>query len=75
MWFEPSVRAATVCDLVGNSLVMHLPGARQMLRSAITEIYTRIPDITLTGEPDYQINNFIHGIHDLPVKWTPPSKR
>ena len=48
--------------------------ARQMLRSAITEIYTRIPDITLTGEPDYQINNFIHGIHDLPVKWTPPSK-
>jgi hypothetical protein len=46
-----------------------------MLRAAITEIYTRIPDIELTGEPDYQINNFIHGIHDLPVKWTPPSSR
>ena len=49
--------------------------ARQMLRSAITEIYTRIPDITLTAEPDYQINNFIHGIHDLPVKWTPPTTK
>lgn len=47
---------------------------RQMLRSALTEIYTRIPDIELTGEPDFQINNFIRGVHALPVRWTPPAK-
>lgn len=54
---------------LGNSL------ARQMLRSVLTEIYTRIPDITLTGEPDFQVNNFIHGVHALPVRWTPPTPR
>lgn len=54
---------------LGNAL------GRQMLRSVLTEIYTRIPDITLTGEPDFQINNFIHGVHALPVKWTPPTSR
>lgn len=54
---------------LGNAL------GRQMLRSVLTEIYTRIPDITMSGEPDYQINNFIHGVHALPVTWTPPSSR
>ena len=48
---------------------------RQMLRSVLTELYTRIPDITLTAEPDFQVNNFIHGVHSLPVRWTPPSNR
>ncbi len=47
--------------------------ARQMLRSVLTELYTRIPDITVTGEPDFQVNNFIHGVHALPVRWTPPT--
>jgi cytochrome P450 len=45
--------------------------ARQMLRSVLTELYTRVPDITVTGEPDFQVNNFIHGVHALPVRWTP----
>ena len=54
---------------LGNAL------GRQMLRSALTEIYSRIPDITLTGEPDFQINNFIRGVHSLPVRWTPPAKK
>jgi cytochrome P450 len=54
---------------LGNAL------GRQMLRSALTEIYSRIPDITLTGEPDFQINNFIRGVHRLPVRWTPPTKK
>lgn len=53
---------------LGNSL------ARQMLSSVLTEIYTRIPDITLSGEPDFQINNFIHGVHAMPVRWTPPTR-
>jgi cytochrome P450 len=50
---------------LGNAL------ARQMLRSVLTEIYTRIPDITLNGKPDFQINNFIHGVHAMPARWTP----
>jgi cytochrome P450 len=53
---------------VGNAL------ARQMLSAVVTELYTRIPDITLAGEPDYQLNNFVHGVHSLPVRWTPPTK-
>ena len=54
---------------VGNAL------ARQMLSAVLTELYTRIPDITLTGEPDFQLNNFVHGVHSLPVRWTPPTNR
>jgi cytochrome P450 len=53
---------------LGNAL------ARQMLSAVFTELYTRIPDITLAGEPDFQINNFIHGVHSMPVRWTPPTK-
>lgn len=48
--------------------------ARQMMRSVLTEIYTRIPDITVVGEPDFQVNNFIHGVHALPVRWTPTTR-
>lgn len=54
---------------LGNTL------ARQMLSAVFTEIYTRIPDITLAGEPQFQINNFIHGVHSLPTRWTPPTRR
>lgn len=53
---------------LGNTL------GRSMLRAALLEIYTRIPDITVSGEPDFQLNNFIHGVHSLPCTWTPPSK-
>jgi cytochrome P450 len=53
---------------LGNAL------GRSMLRAALVEIYTRIPDIHVSGEPDYQLNNFVHGVHSLPCTWTPPSK-
>ncbi|KAA1249925.1 cytochrome P450 [Mycobacterium simiae] len=53
---------------LGNTL------ARQMLSAVLTELYTRIPDITLAGEPEFQINNFIHGVHSLPARWTPPTR-
>jgi cytochrome P450 len=46
-----------------------------MLSAVFTELYTRIPDITLAGEPEFQINNFIHGVHAMPVRWTPPTNR
>jgi cytochrome P450 len=52
---------------LGNAL------GRSMLRAALMEIYTRIPDIRVSGEPDFQLNNFIHGVHSLPCTWTPPS--
>ena len=44
---------------------------RQMLKSSLIEIYTRIPDIELAGAPQFQQNNFIHGVSRLPVRWTP----
>lgn len=47
--------------------------ARTMLRSLLTEVYTRIPDITAT-EPNFQVANFINGINALPATWTPEGK-
>ena len=47
--------------------------ARTMLRSLLTEVYTRIPDIS-APEPDFQIVNFINGINSLPATWTPEKK-
>jgi cytochrome P450 len=46
---------------------------RQMVKSALRELYTRMPDLTLDGEPSFQINNFMHGVHAMPVRWTPSS--
>lgn len=44
--------------------------ARTMLRTLLTEVYTRIPDIS-APEPEFQIANFINGINRLPATWTP----
>jgi hypothetical protein len=44
-----------------------------MLRSLLTEVYTRIPDIAAT-EPKFQVANFINGINSLPATWTPERK-
>ncbi|WP_260860644.1 hypothetical protein [Mycobacterium tilburgii] len=41
-----------------------------MLKSLLTEVYTRIPDID-TPEPDFLVANFINGIKRLPATWTP----
>ncbi|MGH2579077.1 MAG: cytochrome P450, partial [Actinomycetota bacterium] len=40
---------------------------RLMVVAGLREIYTRIPDIRLAGEPEIQVNNFMHGVHALPV--------
>jgi cytochrome P450 len=45
---------------------------RLMLQAGLREIYTRIPDVALTAEPEIQINHFMHGVHAMPVRWTPP---
>jgi len=34
--------------------------------------YTRLPDIHLTAPQEIQVNNFMHGVHAMPVAWTPP---
>ena len=47
--------------------------ARTMLRSLLTEVYTRIPDIS-APKPEFQIVNFINGINSLPATWTPEGK-
>lgn len=44
--------------------------ARYMLRSVLTEVYTRIPDIH-APTPEYLVANFINGIKRLPATWTP----
>ena len=45
---------------------------RSMIAAGLREIYTRMPDITLAGAPEIQINHFMHGVHAMPVRWTPP---
>jgi len=45
--------------------------ARMELRLILTELITRIPDLTLAGEPERLVSNFIGGIKHLPVTWTP----
>jgi cytochrome P450 len=46
---------------------------RQMLRAGLTEVYRRCPDLALVGDPVVQQNNFMNGIHALPVRWRPVS--
>ena len=43
---------------------------RLMLKHGMHELFTRMPDIT-AGEPQLQVNNFIHGVQSLPATWTP----
>jgi cytochrome P450 len=43
---------------------------RQVIKSALREIYTRMPDITF-GEPDMLLSNFMNGVKSLDASWTP----
>lgn len=45
--------------------------ARMELRLMFNEIVTRLPDITMAGEPQYLRSNFIGGVKHLPVSYTP----
>ena len=42
-----------------------------MIGYTLNEVYSRMPDVA-TGKPTYQINNFIHGVHQMPATWTVP---
>ena len=34
-------------------------------------ILHRLPDLEITGEPDWLMSNFIHGIKHMPCAFTP----
>ena len=44
-----------------------------MLKALLTEVYTRIPDIS-APEPNYALANFINGVNSLPAAWTPEKR-
>jgi len=43
--------------------------ARREISVAFNEIRNRLPNMTITGEPDYLQSNFINGIKHLPCSW------
>ena len=43
--------------------------ARREIAVAFDEIRRRLPDLRVTGEPDYLQSNFINGIRRLPCAW------
>ena len=47
--------------------------ARGQLQTIFRELFTRLPDIHMVGEPDYLRSNFINGIKHLNVEFTPAS--
>lgn len=45
--------------------------ARREIRIIFDEIFKRMPDIDVCGEPRYLKSMFINGVKELPVRWTP----
>jgi methyl-branched lipid omega-hydroxylase len=43
--------------------------ARREIRIMFEELFRRMPDIAVSGEPDYLQSNFIHGIKRMPCTW------
>jgi cytochrome P450 len=45
--------------------------ARREMRVILREIFTRLPDLEITGPPEMLRSNFIHGIKRMPCAFTP----
>jgi cytochrome P450 len=45
--------------------------ARREMRVIFREIFTRLPDLEITGPPEMLRSNFIHGIKRMPCAFTP----
>jgi cytochrome P450 len=45
--------------------------ARREIRVMFEELLRRVPDIEVSGEPEYLQSNFIHGIKRMPVSFSP----
>jgi cytochrome P450 len=44
--------------------------ARREIKVMFEELFRRLPDIEISGEPDMLQSSFIHGIKRMPCKWT-----
>jgi cytochrome P450 len=49
--------------------------ARREIRVMFRELFTRLPDLEITGPPDRLLSNFVHGIKRMPCAFTPGGKR
>jgi cytochrome P450 len=47
--------------------------ARREITVMFHEMFRRLPDLEVAGEPDQLVSNFINGIKRLPVRFTPSS--
>lgn len=56
---------------IGEHFCLGASFARAQLRSIFTELITRVPDMELAGPIRYLRSNFIHGIKEMPVRYTP----
>jgi cytochrome P450 len=45
--------------------------ARREIKTMFREIFTRLPDLEVTGPPERLESNFIHGIKHMPCRFTP----
>jgi cytochrome P450 len=45
--------------------------ARREMTAMFRELFTRLPDIEITGPPDMLQSQFIHGIKRMPCAFTP----
>ena len=45
--------------------------ARREIRVMFRQIFERLPDLEITGEPDRLASNFVHGIKRMPCRFTP----
>jgi len=56
---------------VGPHFCLGANFARQQLVVIFRELFERLPDIHMAGEPDYLRSNFINGIKHMPAEFTP----
>ena len=54
---------------LGNQL------ARRQLVATFRELFTRLPDIEVVGDPVYSTSNFFHGVNAMTVRFTPQAAR
>ncbi len=48
--------------------------ARREITVMFRELFSRLPDIEATGEPDLLLSSFIHGVKHLPASFTPVAR-
>ncbi len=60
---------------IGEHYCLGASLARLQLSSIFAELLTRLPDIEVCGEVKYLRSNFIDGIKEMPVRFTPESRQ